>query len=274
MHVFSRKTCWSYCENIARVMDYRCENGPFPVTASCVTIPKSDSLSSCETVVNPGMKSWKKPLSDWARCQKAIGDIYFTKKWRAETPQHGLLFDNLKPRVKVVSSNASPDWKVLFLGVMIGVLWEAVKTYLMPRMSSLGSPIFFPVFASIVYDSFPVSTCDELPMIRVETHLWRCCVSFRRVTRLRYHLTWCCPMTRLRRDGNSSRFDIRSSRVPTAAVTRGISLFLSISLFYLFIFFLTLFVEVPWLIHVCRGWTCSNWQVFVVIFHFRRVPVF
>ncbi len=31
---------------------------------------------------------------------KAIGDIYFTKKWRAETLQPGLEFDNFKPQLK------------------------------------------------------------------------------------------------------------------------------------------------------------------------------
>ncbi len=39
-------------------------------------------------------------LSDWARWQEAIGGIYFTKKWRAENLQPGLVFDNFKPRLK------------------------------------------------------------------------------------------------------------------------------------------------------------------------------
>ncbi len=42
----------------------------------------------------------QKHLSEWARCQKAIGGIYFTKKWRAETLQPGLEFDSFKPRLK------------------------------------------------------------------------------------------------------------------------------------------------------------------------------
>ncbi len=42
----------------------------------------------------------KTHLTDWARCQKANGGIYFTKKWRAETLQPCLEFDNLKPWFK------------------------------------------------------------------------------------------------------------------------------------------------------------------------------
>ncbi len=33
-------------------------------------------------------------------CQKAIDGVYFTKKWRAETLQPGLEFDNFKPRLE------------------------------------------------------------------------------------------------------------------------------------------------------------------------------
>ncbi len=56
-----------------------------------------DSLSSSETGVNFGIRSWKKHFSEWAWCQKAIGGIYSTKKWRAETLQPGLEFDYFKP---------------------------------------------------------------------------------------------------------------------------------------------------------------------------------
>ncbi len=74
------------------------------MSASCVTISNTDLLSSSETGVNPGTRSWKridygkKHLSDWARCQKAIGGIYFTKKSRPETFQPGLESDYIKPR--------------------------------------------------------------------------------------------------------------------------------------------------------------------------------
>ncbi len=58
----------------------------------------------------------KKHLSEWARRQKLIGGIYFTKKWRAETLRPGLELDNFKPQLKVVSSSASPGWTVFVLG--------------------------------------------------------------------------------------------------------------------------------------------------------------
>jgi hypothetical protein len=45
-------------------------------------------------------KKLKKIVSEWARCQKAIGGIYFTKKWRAETQQSCSEFDNFKPWLK------------------------------------------------------------------------------------------------------------------------------------------------------------------------------
>ncbi len=70
------------------------------LSGSCVTISNPNSLSSSETGVNSGIRSWKKRLSDWAQCQKAIGGINFTKKWRAETLQPGLDFDNFKHRLK------------------------------------------------------------------------------------------------------------------------------------------------------------------------------
>ncbi len=80
-------------------IDYRCEDGRFLVFRSCVIFQNPDSLSSSESGVNPVIRSWKK-AHDWAWCQKAIRGIYFTKKWRAETLQPGLEFDNVKPRLK------------------------------------------------------------------------------------------------------------------------------------------------------------------------------
>ncbi len=66
----------------------------------CVTISNPDLLSSSETEVNLGIKSWKNHPSEWSQCQKAVGGIYFTKKWRAETLQPGLEFDYFKPRLE------------------------------------------------------------------------------------------------------------------------------------------------------------------------------
>jgi hypothetical protein len=81
-------------------VDYRCEDDRFPVSTRNVTITNPESLYSSETGVNPGIRSGKKDLSERARCQKAIGGIYFTKKRRAETLRPGLEFDNFKPRLE------------------------------------------------------------------------------------------------------------------------------------------------------------------------------
>jgi hypothetical protein len=80
--------------------DCRCEDRIFLVSASCATISKPDSLSSSETGVYPRIRSCKMHLSEWARCQEAIGGIYFTKTWRAETLEPGLEVDNFKPRLE------------------------------------------------------------------------------------------------------------------------------------------------------------------------------
>ncbi len=67
------------------------------MSASYLTNSTSDSFSNSETGVNPGINSWKKHVSDWGRCQEAVGGIYFTNKWRAETLLPGLEFGNFKP---------------------------------------------------------------------------------------------------------------------------------------------------------------------------------
>ncbi len=75
----------------------KCSFSQCPPTA---TISYLDSLLSNVTRVNPGTRSWKWHLSEWARCQKAIGGIYFTRRCRAETLQRGLEFDNFQQRLK------------------------------------------------------------------------------------------------------------------------------------------------------------------------------
>ncbi len=45
-------------------IDFRCENGNFSVPGSCVTISNPDSLSSTETCVISGIRSWEKHLSE------------------------------------------------------------------------------------------------------------------------------------------------------------------------------------------------------------------
>jgi hypothetical protein len=112
--------------------------------ASCVTVSTSDLLSSSGTGVNRGIRSWKKHLSEWARCQKAISGIYFTNKWRAETLQPGLEFDKFKPRLLSGIFKCISWLNGSFLGDDRGFLKEGVKTYQMATMSPLNlSSLFF-----------------------------------------------------------------------------------------------------------------------------------
>jgi hypothetical protein len=138
---------WRWIQLImpALTMDYRRDDGHFPVSASCVSVSNPDSLSRSETRADPGIRSWKKHSSEWSWCQKAIGGIYFTKKWwRAQTLQPGLEFDNFKPRLesgifKCISwLNGS-----VFEGDDRGFLKEGFKTFQMAPMSPLNSSNFF-----------------------------------------------------------------------------------------------------------------------------------
>jgi hypothetical protein len=49
--------CFSFF--VIQPVDYRCEDGRFQVSASCVTISNPDYLSRSVTVVNPVIRSWK-----------------------------------------------------------------------------------------------------------------------------------------------------------------------------------------------------------------------
>jgi hypothetical protein len=44
-------------KSYGKTIDYRCEDGRFPVSTTCVTISNTDMLFSSETEVNPGMRS-------------------------------------------------------------------------------------------------------------------------------------------------------------------------------------------------------------------------
>ncbi len=105
---------------LEQTLEYRCKDGRLTVSSCCVTISNPDLPSSSETGVNPGIRSWKEHLSEWARCQEAIGGIYFTKKWRAETLQPGLEFDNFKPRLKISIFKCISWLNGLFLGRWLG----------------------------------------------------------------------------------------------------------------------------------------------------------
>ncbi len=95
-----------------------------------------DLLFSSEAGVNPGIRSWKKHLSERARCQKAFGDIYFRKKYRAETLQPGLKFDNFNPRLNRGIFKCLSSMNSSFFGDEDrGFMKEGVKTDQMTTIS-------------------------------------------------------------------------------------------------------------------------------------------
>ncbi len=96
--------------------------------------------------------------SDWARCQKAIGGIYFTKKWRAGTLQPGFEFDSFKPWLKGGIFKCISWLKGSFFSGDEGFLRKWVKINLMAPMSPLHSPTFF--FVSHLY-SVTLTGCKK-----------------------------------------------------------------------------------------------------------------
>ncbi len=136
-------------------MDYKRENGLFQVTVTgvtCVTIWNPGSLSSSGAQVDPDSRSWKKLFSERISCQKAIEDLYFTKKWRAETLQPDLQFDNFKPQLESDIFRCI-SWLngTFFWGWWWGFLKDGVQINLMASMSPFNSPALSSVFPSIVY---------------------------------------------------------------------------------------------------------------------------
>ncbi len=107
----SKVFLWITQKNVST--DYEWEDGHFLlVYAIRVTISNPQHLlSSSETGITLGVRSWEKNLSEWARCHEAIYGIYFTKNWRAET-------------LYAVSPIASSCWTGHFLGMMIGIFWK------------------------------------------------------------------------------------------------------------------------------------------------------
>ncbi len=126
------------CSTVERI-DYRCEDCWFLVARSSVTSSNSHSLSSTETGVNLGLRSWKTDLSEWAQCQKAISVIYSTKKWRTETQQLGLIFDRFKAQHVNSGTLICFSW---LNGSFFGegdLLTAGVKTNLLSPMLPLNS---------------------------------------------------------------------------------------------------------------------------------------
>jgi hypothetical protein len=77
-------------------VDYRSEDGCYPVSGSWVTISNPNSLSSSETGVYPGIRSWKGSYIWKSLMSESHWWIYFTKIWirTDDTPQACLTFDS------------------------------------------------------------------------------------------------------------------------------------------------------------------------------------
>ncbi len=143
------------------------------MSACCVTISNPESLSSCETVLNPKIGSWKSTHWIELNVRKPLVVLIFTKNWRAETLQHGLEFDSFKPRPK------SSIFKCNFWlnGTFFerndrGFLKEIVKTYLMSQISFIHPPIF-SIFTSIVYNQTSILVFwHGYPVERIMIRTW------------------------------------------------------------------------------------------------------
>ncbi len=80
-------------------IDYRCEDGRSQVSAvSCVIISDPDSLSSSETRVNFGIRSFKSTYLNELNVRKLFVESISQRE--AEALQPGFVFDNLKPGLK------------------------------------------------------------------------------------------------------------------------------------------------------------------------------
>jgi hypothetical protein len=128
-------------------IDYRCEHsvkiGRFPLSASDVTILNLDSLPSCETRVNPGIRSWK--VLNWMSLMSESHCWYLfhkeVKSWALTT---GLEFDNFKPWLESGNFKCNSWLNGSFLG---GDDWcflkEGFKSYLMAPISPPNSLTVF-----------------------------------------------------------------------------------------------------------------------------------
>jgi hypothetical protein len=142
-----------------------------PRSSYYVTTSNPDLLSSSETGVTIGIRSWKEHLSEWAGCQKAIGCICFTKKWKAETIQPGVGIWQFK----------TPAWKryletrlltetVRVFGIaMIRVFWKKESSNLRVPVTPLDSPNFFSSHCLLAGYSTTLETTFQFLHIIVQT---------------------------------------------------------------------------------------------------------
>ncbi len=134
---------------LVKTIDNKCEDGRFPVSTNCVTNP--DSLSSNETEINPGIRSWKSSYPNELDVRKPSVVSVSQNIWRAKTLQSYLEFDNLKPRLdSCIFKSISGMNGSIFEGDVPGCLKVGVEIYILTPIRLLPCQ-FFSVFISIVY---------------------------------------------------------------------------------------------------------------------------
>ncbi len=151
----SRQLCTAHIyASLVWPMDYRRKDGRFPVSASCVTISNSNSLSSSKTEFNPWRRSWKTLIwmsvmsksRWWYLFRKEVKSWDLTtwfRNWQFQTPAWSVIF-------KCISRlNGS------FLGDDRGFVKEGVELDLSIGTNSIATIIlaslFFSAFTSIIY---------------------------------------------------------------------------------------------------------------------------
>ncbi len=149
-------TVSSSTNKAAPAIDYRCEDGRFSVSASCVTIWNPHLLSSSKTGVKPVIRRWKTLI--WLSSMSESHWWYLfhkeVKSWASTTWFRIWKFQTLASKLYLQMHLLVEPF--VFLGLMIAVfLKEGVKTYSMASISPLNSPFFFffAVFTSIAYGS-------------------------------------------------------------------------------------------------------------------------
>ncbi len=106
-------------------------------------------------VVNPGIRSWNKQLSECVGCPKANGGIYSTKNWRAETLQPVSNVDNFKQ------------------GLWSGFPKEGVRTYRMAPIRLLTRQLFCIIHIHSLWLLLGFIRCFLRLLLQVETQQWQ-----------------------------------------------------------------------------------------------------
>jgi hypothetical protein len=113
-YVYAQLVNAEICSEAA--IDYRCEDGRFPVSTICVTISNPGSLSRSETGGYPWIKRWKISLV-WTSLSEARKPLVVPISLRSgELLLYNLVWNMTISNLVLipVSSNASPRWTVRF----------------------------------------------------------------------------------------------------------------------------------------------------------------